>query len=545
MSFVAPRAWPEGAGRLHVVWRGEPSADVPVTVGSSAPVSVSAGSPERTVELALPEGVSIRRTLRARVLVQDPRSPSRPALGDLQVSLRLPDGRTEVVPVVGLEEATGAFRAERRPPRGVAVALGLLGLLVVLWLTEALPLFATALLVPVVLVVSGTAEAGEALAPFFDPIIAIFFGGFLMAEAMKRVGLDRRVAVTIVALAGRGPVRLLAAMVGAAAFLSLWMSNTAATALLLPIALVVTEPLGHVGYRKAMVLGIAYASTAGGVGSAIGTPANPLAIEFLGAFAGRSIGFVEWFAFGLPMVVLFLPIMGAYLWWRAGARIDPTAFAASRLAAIEQRRALGRLTRGETTVLSVFVAVLALWCTQTWHGVHTGIVALGGVAALAALGRLEAGDLGRISWSSLLTFGGGLALGVHLVETGTADWLASRLAGLGGLPSWFGLAVVAFATLALTAVASNTAAAAMVIPLAVPLAAVLGVDPVHLVVVVAVASSIDFALVVGTPPTMIAHSTGLFRASEIFRIGAVLDVVALTLLLTAVAGIWRLLGLVA
>jgi sodium-dependent dicarboxylate transporter 2/3/5 len=269
-----------------------------------------------------------------------------------------------------------------------------------------------------------------------------------------------------------------------------------------------------------------------------------LAIEFLATFAGRRIGFAEWFAFGLPMVGLFLPILAVLLWRRSGVAIDPAAFEAARRVASRERTRLGRFTRGEATVLAVFATVLALWLTQPWHGVATGIVAIGGAAALALLGRLGADDLARISWASLLTFGGGLALGMSLLETGTSDWLAIRLTALGEMPSGLGIAVVAVVTLALTAIASNTATAAMMIPLALPLAGVLGVDPVRLVVVVAIASSLDFALVIGTPPTLIAYSTRLFRASEVFRRGIVFDVVGIVLLLTVVNWCWRLLGVV-
>jgi sodium-dependent dicarboxylate transporter 2/3/5 len=288
------------------------------------------------------------------------------------------------------------------------------------------------------------------------------------------------------------------------------------------------------------VLGIAYAATIGGVGSAIGTPANPLAIEFLQEFVGRDISFVEWFGFGLPMVVLFLPLMGGYLWWRFGVRLDREQFTAARRVAAEQLAAAGRPGRDQLTVLAVFVGVIALWLTQTWHDLDTGIIALGGAVALAVLRYVRQEDLGRISWASLLTFGGGLALGVALVDSGTADWIASGMTVLQGTPPLVALGAVALLALGLTTVASNTASAAMMIPIAIPLAGLLDLDPVLLVV----ASSVDFALVIGTPPTMIAYSTKLFTAPQIFRIGAALDVAGMLLLVLVVAGFWQLAGLV-
>jgi sodium-dependent dicarboxylate transporter 2/3/5 len=190
----------------------------------------------------------------------------------------------------------------------------------------------------------------------------------------------------------------------------------------------------------------------------------------------------------------------------------------------------------------VFLLVLAGWLTQTWHEVHPGVVALAGAVVLMVLGHLQSDDLGNISWPTLLTFGGGLSLGLALIDTGASDWLVTRLAGVSDWPQWLGLAAIACAALAMTTVASNTAAAATLVPLAIPLAGLVGADPVQLVVVVALASSIDFALVIGTPPTMLAYGTGLFNAREILRLGIWLDLIGLALLLTAVTSAWQLLG---
>jgi sodium-dependent dicarboxylate transporter 2/3/5 len=324
----------------------------------------------------------------------------------------------------------------------------------------------------------------------------------------------------------------------------MFMSNTAAVAVLLPIALAVTEPIDHGGYRRAAVLAIAFAATIGGVGSAIGTPANPLAIEFLETYVGREITFLAWFAYGLPMVVLFLPVMGVWVWRRSKVDVDREAFAAAREVAADQLARAGKLTREQWVVLGVFLAVFAVWLTETWHDLSTGVVAVGGAAALAILGRIEQRDLQRISWASLLTFGGGLTLGVFLVESGASDWIAARLTGLSGLAPLLGTFVVALITLVMTTAASNTASAAMLIPLAIPLSGIIGVDPVFLVLIVAVASSIDFALVIGTPPTMMAYSTGLYTSRQIFRTGIVLDFIGLALLVGVVAQLWSALGLV-
>lgn len=538
-AAVAPEPWVAGPVGLEIEREGTTVVEA-VRLGETAPIEITRGD----LTVTFPGGVPTNRQVEARVrVVQDGKhvNPGHDAVG---LTLVLPDGRREHIPVVRWDGKAEHLVAQRRPPTNTALALALLGLVVILWVTEALPLFVTALLVPVVLSALGAQGAEQALAPFFHPIIALFLGGSLMAEAMHRVGLDHRIAMALVTRAGRSPATLMGALMGMAAFMSFWMSNTAATALMIPIALATTAPLAQPGYRKAVVLGLAYAATIGGVGSPVGTPANPLAMELLGTFAGRQITFLEWFGFGVPMVALFLPIMGAYLWWRMGTRIEPAELQGVREVARAELARLGKLTRDQWLVLGVFVVTILGWLTQGLHGVNNGIIALSGAILLALVGQLDRQDVSRTSWSSLLTFGGGLALGAFLVESGTSDWIATMLGMLGALPPWVGLAAVAALTLGLTAVASNTVTAAMLIPLALPLASVLGGDPTQFVIVIAIASAIDFALVVGTPPTMIAYATELFTAREIFRVGCVLDVIGITLLLTAVAWLWQLFGLV-
>lgn len=527
--LLAPDGWPTGSGTLEVEVGGQQVRRT-VEVGDTEPTEFR----DSGVTVELPSGVPVDAAL--EVLVRVDEGPVR----EPAVTLVLPGGDTETVPV--LSSSADEARALRRPPADAGITVALLAAVIVLWVSEVVPLHVTALAIPVVLATTGTQTASDALAPFFDPIIVLFFGGFLMARALAGTGLDRLAASVVVARAGTSPARLLAAMIVASAFASMWMSNTAAVTVLLPVALAVTGPLDAPGYQRTVVLGIAYAATIGGVGSAIGTPANPLAIDFLDQFAGREITFVEWFLFGVPMLVLFLPIMGVYLWWRGDVRVDAERFVEARHVARRHQQQAGRLTGHQLQVLGVFGVVVLLWLTQGIHDVNTGIVALGGAVALMVLGRIETADLGRISWPTLLTFGGGLTLGTALVTSGSADWVVTRLGGVGGWPQWLAVGAVAAVALGVTTVASNTASAATLIPLAIPLAGLLDLDPVLLVVVVAVASSIDFALVIGTPPTMLAYGTGLFTVRDILRRGIVLDAVGLGLVVLVMPRIWELLG---
>jgi len=528
--FVAPQGWSEGPGAIEAVVDGR-TVSVPVDVGGTDEVTATLDG----LTIELPAGVPTDASV--EVLVRDTGGGS---VSGVEIELVLADGEREVVPV--LSSSPDEARALRRPPVDAGIAIALLAAVIVLWVSEVVPLHVTALAIPVVLAVTGAADADAALSPFFDPIIVLFFAGFLMARAMASSGLDQMAASIVVARAGTSPVRLLGALICASAFASMWMSNTAAVTVLLPVALAVTSPLDAPGYQRTVVLGIAYAATIGGVGSAIGTPANPLAIDFLEQFTGREISFIGWFAFGVPLLVVFLPLMMGYLWWRGDVTVEAARFAAVRDVARQHRAETGSLTAHQLQVLGVFGIVISLWLTQELHGVATGIVALGGAIALMVLGRIETADLGRISWPTLLTFGGGLTLGTTLVTSGSADWVVTRLAGVATWPEWLAVAAVAAVALGVTTVASNTASAATLIPLAIPLAGLVGIDPVLLVVVVALASSIDFALVIGTPPTMLAYGTGLFTVRDILKRGIVLDVVGLALVVFLLPRVWELLG---
>lgn len=545
LAWVAPDDWVSGPGTITLSDDGRVVIDAPISIGSDDPIILTSSDAGVRYRLRIPLGVSADETIRASIAIDRDGTAFEPENGEIELRIHLPDGRDEAVPITGWDDEAETMEAVRRPSQGAAVVLGLLGLVVVLWVTEALPTFVTSLLVPVVLVFAGVAHADEATAPFFNPIIVLFFAGFLMAEAMRRAGLDHRLAAWITGHAGRSPGMLFASLLGVTAFLSMWMSNTAAVAVAIPIAMSVTAPLrAEGGFRRAVILGIAYAATIGGMGSAIGTPPNQLAIEFLDEFGGRSISFVDWFAFGLPMVVLLLPITGFYLWKRIGVDVLPERFVEARRLAREETVRLGKPTRDQWVIVGVFGAVAIGWVTQTQHGVHAGIVALAGAVVLFALGKVLPEDLGNISWPSLLTFGGGLTLGLFLVESGVSDHLATRLAVLSAVPSPLAVLAVATITVMLTGVASNTASAAILIPLAIPLAGVLGIDLALMAAIVAIAASSDFSMVIGTPPTMMAYSTGLYTAGQIFRTGIFIDLIGLALLTGVVTWIWDLIGVI-
>lgn len=435
-----------------------------------------------------------------------------------------------------------------RVPYKARIATGLLFAVAALWLTELVPLAVASLLVPVVMVFANVTDPETVLQPFFHPIVVLFFAGFLLAEGMHRTGVDRIIALNILKRASLEPAYLMITMMSLTAFLSMWMSNTASVAIIIPIALAVLgripAELGRSGFRRALILGIAYAATVGGIGSAIGTPANILAMTFLSEFAGAQLGFVDWFFFGLPVVLIMVPIIWLYLilvfhveTHHVGPHLDHDVYD-------QELTEIGGLSKDQYLVLLVFLAIMVLWLTDRWHQIHPAIVALSGVLLLFVTETIKKEDLNNINWNALLTFGGGLALGSMLVLTGVSDWIALQLTALANLPSLLVIFLVAALTLLIGAFISNTACAAMLIPLAIPLAQILHMDPRLLVVVIAIASSIDFALVVGTPPTMMAYSTGLFDTKEIFKRGAVLDIIGILVLSFGVIWIWEWLGII-
>lgn len=446
------------------------------------------------------------------------------------------------------EASNGRLTFAMRLPYKANIALGLLLVVAGLWLTELIPLSAAALLIPVISVVAGITGETAVLAPFAHPIIMLFLAGFLMAQAMQQTGLDRWLALKILSRSSLKPAFLMLTMMGLTAFLSMWMSNTASVALVLPIALAVSERMpeavGRTAFRRALILGVAYAASIGGVGSAIGTPANMLALTLLNQYAGGQLAFIDWFRYGLPIVILMLPIIWLYLLFAFGVRLRQAGTAAGHDLYRQELGELGPLAPVQRRILFVFLAVMALWLTEAWHGLPTTIVALGGALILFWDGSINRQSLNQINWDALLTFGGGLAIGAILVSTGVSDWIALQLSGLSAYPPLLVIFLVAGLTLAIGAFISNTACAAMLIPLSIPLAQILQLDPRLLVMIIAIGSSIDFALVVGTPPTMMAYATGFFSVKEIFRRGLVLDLIGLLLLSFGVTWIWRWLGAV-
>ncbi|MCK5298693.1 MAG: DASS family sodium-coupled anion symporter [Candidatus Heimdallarchaeota archaeon] len=443
-------------------------------------------------------------------------------------------------------------------PFKAGVAIGLLVIIAGLWISEIVPTIVGAFLVPIVVVISGISSTGEALQPFFDPVIALFFGGFIIAEALKKHNIDRRLALGIIGNAKFRPSTLILILMIVSAFLSMWMSNTASAAVMIPIAIALVTQIESggkeknlSGFRKALILGIGYAATTGGIASIIGTPANPIAISGL-ADVGVEISFLKWIGFGLPFVLIMLFIIWGYLLLVFKPKISKESLSEAQIVFRDDLKKMGKMNKKQWITVAIFIFTIVLWLMATplknWTNgviaISSGIVALIAVVLIFGFNLLEVKDVKNVNWNALFLFGGGLSLGDALVATGIGDWIASKMGIIEGKHFIVIALIVGGISLLVTAVASNTASAAMLIPLVIPIAISLQIDPTLLALMVAMGSSIDYALVFGTPPTMISYSTGYFSVKEIFRVGSILDIVGIIVLSTVSVFLWIGFGLI-
>jgi solute carrier family 13 (sodium-dependent dicarboxylate transporter), member 2/3/5 len=433
-------------------------------------------------------------------------------------------------------------------------------LLALWWMTEALPIPVVSLLPILLFPLLGVAPVGAAAAPYAHELIFLFLGGFLLARGIERRGLHRRIALAVVARVGTRPRRLVAGFMLASAFLSLWISNTATTMLMLPIALSLVALVERAGggaaeerrrFALVLLLGIAYACSLGGMGTLIGTPGNALAAAFVADAYGRTIEFLDWLLVGLPLVALGLPLVHQVL-TRLVFPLRLAEIPGGRAFLAAERDALGRMGPAERRVALVFAATAVAWLVRPFlatalPGLTDTGVALAGAVALFLLPAGEGEGEERealldwetardLPWGVLLLFGGGLSLAQAERDTGLAEWIGGLLAGAGALPAPLVLALVLATILLLTELTSNTATVAAFLPVLASLAAATGQPPLPLLAGATLAASGAFMLPVATPPNAIVFASGHVSIAEMARAGCVLNV--LFLLLVAAASWW-------
>ncbi|AHE98525.1 SLC13 family permease [Thioalkalivibrio paradoxus] len=438
------------------------------------------------------------------------------------------------------------------------LVLGLTLFMAIWWITEAAPIPVTALLPIAVLPLLGVVPMAEATAPYANPLIFLFVGGFSVALAVQRWNLHRRVALAILHLSGNRLDRLIGGFMLATAGLSMWVSNTATAALMLPIALSVLALVESdaqardAGSRPAvaLLLGIAFAANIGGMATLIGSPPNALTAAFLNERYGLEVGFVQWLAMGLPISITLL----AFTWWSLTHWVFPVhRIGLEGLGDLlaGQRAELGGWSSAERRVAVIFALVALAWLFRPllneWLPVQltdAGIAILGAaVLFIVPSGRAEQRYLlawentRDLPWGVLLLVGGGLSLGAAIEGSGLAAMAAQTLHGAVALPLWLLVLGVIVLTMGLSHVTSNTATAATLLPLVAALALQAQAAPLLLAIPVALAASAAFMLPVATPPNAIVFGSNRLAVLDMVRGGALPSLISL-LVLVIVAMTW-------
>jgi sodium-dependent dicarboxylate transporter 2/3/5 len=451
------------------------------------------------------------------------------------------------------------------PPPAHRLA-AVLAAVILLWVSEAIPMAMTAFLGVAAAVVLRVAPATEAFAPFADPLVFLFIGTFMLAQAIFFHGLDRRFAFAILGLPGVGehPGRVLAAYAGATCAISMWISNTATVAMMFPIGLsllaVLEQHLGRArlaSYATALLLSTSFAASIGGLGTPVGTPPNLIGVGFVRREAGVALPFFSWMALGVPIVVLLQGFATAMLARTGGA--GRSAEGIGELIARE-RAALGPWTTGQVNTLVAFGVTVALWVLpgvvaivagedhplyrELTATLPEGVVAILGATLLFVLPTdphrreftLPWAEAVKIDWWIVFLYGGGIALGTLAFKTGLAAALGEGLTGMLGVRSELGL--IALATVIATILSettSNTASANMVVPVVIALARSAGVDPVLPGVAATMGASLGFMLPVSTPCNAIVYGSGRIPLIRMMRYGLALDVVGVVAIVAVVA----------
>lgn len=454
------------------------------------------------------------------------------------------------------------FPVQSLSPQAHTLA-AILGLVLILWVSEAVPIPVTAILGAVLSIILGVAPAKEVFAPFADPIVFLFIGSFILAEAITHHNLHKRVAFAIFSIRfiEENPYRILLACGGISAVLSMWLSNTAATVTMLPITIGVLKAMDEIhkengqttniagsSYAIGMMLIVAYGATVGGIATPIGTPPNLIGIGFIQNLTGVKITFFEWMAFALPLTVVMFVFL--YLLIRFLHPADSISLKGVKGYVKQARKRLGRWSRGEINASIAFLTAVSLWLFPSIVSMILGKDAHfsrllssrlnEGVAAMLAASLLFVLPVNwkekrftihwdravKINWGVILLFGGGLSLGKLMFSTGLADFIGKALIDITGASNlWSMTAAGTLLATTMSETTSNTASANMVIPVMIALAQGAGVSAIPLALGACLGASCGFMLPVSSPPNAIVYGSGLVPILSMVRVGIILDII--------------------
>lgn len=430
---------------------------------------------------------------------------------------------------------------------------GIALLLAIWWATEVLPIPVTSLLPVILFPALGIMSMEESTAPYAAPAIFLLLGGFMIATGLAKWNLHRRLALNILVRVGDSPAALIAGFMGATALISMWISNTASTLMMIPIAMSLAREMAqdkteqHRKFILCLLLGVAYSASIGGVGTIIGTPPNLFVVSFMKQNYGIDISFVDWMIFGVPVVI----VMTTLAWWVLTQWIfsfDLHGKQISKGVIITELEKLGKLTQPEKRITYVFVLIATAWILRVPIQEHFEIllwlndamIAVGGAVMMfiipagqtpgtetKAFALLDWETASKIPWGVLLLFGGGLSLADAIKDTGLAASIGTGLSGLPHLDLIVMMFILVALVIFLTELTSNTATTATLLPILGVLAVSSGIDPMLLFAPTALAASCAFMLPVATAPNAVVYSTGQVTIPQMANAGLKLNLMAI------------------
>lgn len=437
------------------------------------------------------------------------------------------------------------------------------------WFTETVPIAVTALLPIILYPLCDVTTLAKTLTPYASDTIYLFLGGFLLAAGIQRWGLDKRIALKTMQIVGTSPGAIIAGVMIATGFISMWVSNTATAAMMVPIAIavmsVVRQNSDSPSITKAernfgicVLLAVAYGASIGGMGTIIGSPPNGIFVRFVQQTYGVEVSIVDWMKVGMPVVLIMMPLTW-FLLTKVLFREQIQKIAGGREWIRQELRNLGRLSRGETVVLIVFICAVVLWCfgaqirsfaladgTRPFKMVSDAVIAMAAGVSLFCIPvnfargerALDWKHCDSIPWDVLLLFGGGLSMAACIQATGAANLIAAQATSFVGLPP--ALVIIGVATLVIfaTEFTSNTALAATMLPLLAAAAPVLGIPTEQILLVTTIGASAAFMMPVATPPNAIIFGTGRIQISEMIKAGFWLNVISIFV----ISGVCMVLG---
>ncbi len=438
------------------------------------------------------------------------------------------------------------------PPEGMSVhawhTTSVALFMAIYWITEAIPMYVTSLIPLLFFPVLGIANIKTATAPYGHPLIFLFLGGFILAGAIEKWGLHKRIALSIIKFMGFKPQNIIAGFMLGSAFMSMWISNTATALMMLPIGIFVikiykdtlgeSKKLHH--FTIALLLAIAYSCSIGGVGTLIGTPPNALFAAFMQDTYNMEISFAKWTLIGIPFVIISLPLVFLFLTKilfpiNKIEAVDSTKF-------ISELNKIGKISKEEKVVLTVFVFTAFFWMTrQLFTGIIPGI-SDSGIAIFAGIVLfiipvksggfiIEWKDVQKISWGILILFGGGLSLAHGIKESGLSEWIANSILGNGNISILWVTVILTTAIVFLTELTSNSATTATFLPIIGSIAVGMQSNPLELLIPITIGASCAFMLPIATPPNAIVFSSGEIKIKDMSKAGFGLNIIFIVVII--------------